>query len=160
MANWVTMAWFEEYYNVKHGHVLGNINKGLLPRSVTKTIGKVLHVNKGYFIKRKNFRLKIWNENHQLYYFMMTSMDQMDIARLLGELGGAGHTAWDAFMRYSLFAPDTLNLVSCRVTEQQWIFNRHIKAIIRQAFRARNIPIKNRDLNKHIMKGSIEWLLK
>ena len=160
LHRWVTMAWFEEYHDVKHGHVLGNINKKLLPKSVVKKMGKTLYVDELFFTKRKNFRLKIWNENHQLYYFMMTSMEQMALARLLDGLGGANHISWDAFLRYGLFAPDNLNLVSCRVPDMQWIFNRHIKAIVRQAFRAKGVPAKGRDLNKLILKGSIEWLIK
>ena len=150
---YITVSEFDFKYNHSRGYLWNMISSGSVPRCVIKDrVDDVALVDENFFIRWLDFKAKIWNENHLMYYFLTKAMVQSTVARILSKASNSSMFSWNNWMTYSMFSPLGNGICDYKVRGMHWEFNRIAKAVINKAFRLKHIAKDKRDLEVLILR--------
>ena len=150
---YITVSEFDFKYNLHRGHLWNMISSGSIPRSIIKDrADDVALVDENFFIRRLDFRAKIWNENHLMYFFLTKAMTQSAVARILAKVSGNSVPSWNNWMNCNMSVPLEFGICDYKIRDMHWKFNRIAKAVINKAFRLKHIAKDKRDLEVLILR--------
>ncbi|MDQ1264556.1 MAG: hypothetical protein QG559_1557 [Campylobacterota bacterium] len=114
---------------------------------------KVLMVNETFFVRRKNFQVKIWNEAFALYYFLKKKMDNSDISQLLtlievGKVIKNKADIWNAYLTKQVFKSLDSEVIFYEIGVPLWKFWRMAKWAVHMMFRKCGVPRNKRNLER------------
>jgi len=123
---------------------------GTLPISVFKEglkRGQRL-INEEFFIRRREFKKKVWLESHDMYYFLTKHNTRLDLARLLHKVDvSITVETWNSFLAVTLFLLQRDDVMSYNVNGLMWKFYRYARWLIRALFIKVEVPPNKRDLS-------------
>ncbi len=88
------------------------------------------------FMKRWNFRRKIWNRSHDNYYKINEHINDSKLAEILSRFSTSSKSSWIVFLTSTLFiVPDEQLSFKYQIPKRHWDFYRITTAIIRHSER-------------------------
>jgi len=157
--NWMRLKEMEERHDLNRGHIHTMTKNGTLPKGSVKRVQypnfKITTplVDEYAFVRRREFRIKVWDTNHTMYYFLTSTMSVPDLARILETLTKYSFQIWSNWMNMSMFKFIRGSILDYKISMMHWTFYRVCTALIRRMFRKMGVPKDKRDMEVIIMKG-------
>ena len=107
-----------------------------------------LFVDENYFVRRKEFKIKIRMLAQENYYFITASIPAYQLAEFLSKHTRSSVQSWVMFMSKDLFRVENPSILYINSFTKLWQFFRVTRALIRAAFKTVGIPKNERDYNK------------
>jgi len=139
---------FSKKYDVSIANVYVQKAEGKIAPSVFTMHNKgCMFINEDYFLRREEFKKKVWLESHDMYYFLTLHSRDADLVRWLCKIDDTVefHT-WQMFISRNLFMPSYSSILSCRVEGLAWKFYRFARWLIRAIFIKSGVRLENRDI--------------
>ena len=111
----------------KHSHGMVGMQK----------IGNTLYVDEKYFIRREEFRKKVWLQCHENYYAITEHIKDANLAYILARYTGRSQDTWHTYMNQGLFSLAGFDgtIFHYKVPYKQWEFWRITTFLIRRILR-------------------------
>ena len=104
-----------------------------MPKHTFKTgeRGETL-IDKNYYVRRKNFQLKIINRCHDMYYELSEDFCDNELSKLMYILNGDKKTisGWSTFISNNLFMLPPREVHLNRIRESVWLFYNTMKCFL------------------------------
>ena len=132
----ISLPDFAEKYNVGIGIVYTDRHKGKLPESIFyKSSNRKHFIDESFFIRRLDFRKRLWLEAHDNFYFLTKHSSLTDIAKILNRIDSSQSVnCWITYMSSALFASLPTSITVFKTTELLYKFYRYTRWIIRGLF--------------------------
>ena len=146
----ITVNNFAVKYNVNHDQINNYRFKNKKPFIKR---GIYYYIDEEFFIKRKEFEVKVWNEAYELFHFLNKRMSAQEIAKMMSLLE-LGHICpkrinlWSTYLSRSLFVPLDESILIHKVGKVLWRFWRNAKWAVRMMFKRCGVKKENRDLER------------
>jgi hypothetical protein len=126
---------------------IGNIN----PRAFKK-IEKENFVDEKYFLRRVEFKKKVWLQSHDFYFWLSKHFIDNHIARLFAIMDGDDSdravNVWNMFLYKTLFYRVEGSILSYYISPTFWKFWRYARWIFNHFHKIRGVSFKNRDIER------------
>lgn len=139
---------FAYRYEVSVSNVYVKKSEGLIaPYAFSKNSGGSVYVNEDFFLRRKEFKKKVWLQSHDMYYFLTKHLSDTAVSKLLNKIDNSiSYESWNTFLATALFSNSITSILSYQVNDLAWKFYRYARWLIRAIFIKAGIPPKNRDI--------------
>ena len=127
---------FCEVFDVSYGNLGAYRSTGLLPSKMFHKVGKSLYVHDNEFTRRHNFKSKVANYCHDMYYLLSEHFTDNDISRRATKLYGGSATSMATFIGDDLFARDTASYLMYKVGGRMWALFKFFRTVERELKRA------------------------
>ena len=143
IKNWVKIDYFAEEYNITQATIYTfkkKIERAGVNTDDVFTYGAKgeLFINMNFIMRRANFKLYIWNRNHELYYdFIEHFKSQFEFAELLEKYLGGTASSWNNFLTYGMWSTffSHNSILDYKVPDMHWKFFRFCRAVKRSSIR-------------------------
>jgi len=160
-TSWMRIKDFEEKYKVHSGQVQTMYVNDRLPSTSIKRVKLIddkrliPFIDELAFIRRKDFRIKIWDMNHSLYYILMQDMGQKHLADKLEVMTGLSSKSWNTFMASSLFTIVPEGIMDFKITANHWMFNRMTRHLVKEHLNKYGLKLNKHNIETMLMKDVI-----
>ena len=144
---WIKIEDMAEILNVPTPAIYQNMWHDRIPKEAYRKIStNTMDIDKQYFIRRHEFKVKIQMRSHEQYYFLARHLSDYAIARIMSDITGRTPATWSSFIAHNLFLLQESGLKT-KVFPMMWEFFRATRGLINRLFRKLGVPPKNRDLS-------------
>ena len=134
-------------YHVRYNTVYMMYKNNVIPKHVISN-----GINEDYFIRRKEFKQKITNEAHQLYYYLHKYFSDVTLTIILSRITGHSQYAWNTFLTYDLFSRDSDDITKFKIKGKLWLFYRVSRNITRYCFNKFGLKYEPKKIEYLILK--------
>ena len=132
---WLRLSTFCEKYKIQEATITVAKSTGILPSHIFRTVElDFMQIDEAWYIRRKEFRMKVRNRIHDLYYFLTEHFSLSDVAREVVKYrkGNVNYSSIVMYFNQDLFmeAPETLHAI--KLTPNMWAMYRYWWAIERR----------------------------
>ncbi len=146
MCSFIKIATFADKYDLTIDNVYVQKSK-VSPLAFRKSARDRTQVDETHFLRRKNFKKKVWLESHDMYYFLARHLTDVDISRLLVSVDPSVNvTTWNIFLNRTLFMTDESSIMHMKVYGLSWKFYRYARWLVRAIFKKAGVRVENRDI--------------
>lgn len=115
--------------------------------------GIYYYIDEDYFKRRKNFELKIWNDAHNLFYFLSKKMQSDEIAEMmtlleLGYICEKRVNLWNTYLSTRIFMRLEESVLQYKISKMLWRFWRNAKWAVQMMFKKCKVKKENRKLER------------
>lgn len=98
---------------------------------------KFIHINESYFVRRREFKRKVIDEAHDLYYWLNGVMKDSHLAEILSDYMGGTKNSWVTFLGTDLFERNSRGILNTKIGGYFWRFWRFARALFRRLSRVK-----------------------
>ena len=153
--SFMTISQFEEKYEVCKNTVQSFLGQNTNTGYYIQRKGSYNLIDENYFLRRKEFKKRIWLENHKDYYILTEKHNQFTLAGVLSDVLGSSKRSWNSWMNDGLFSLSAVDgsIVDTKVSTRHWKFYRFCRALKNITLRVENE--RNRNVhNRHKLHHS------
>ena len=138
--SFMTISQFEEKYEVCKNTVQSFLGQNTNTGYYIQRKGSYNLIDENYFLRRKEFKKRIWLENHDSFFILTEKHSQFTLAGVLSEFLGSSKGSWNTWMDNGLFSLSTVDgsIVDTKVSENHWKFYRFCRALTNITLRLEN----------------------
>ena len=95
------------------------------------------YIDEDFFIKRQEFRKKVWLQSHDYYYMLSYFLRDYTMAKILSRYTGIKQTSWSSFLNKDLFSLAWLDgsILNYKIPMKQWAFFRVTSFLVKGLIR-------------------------
>lgn len=162
MSKLISVEDFGEKYEQDPNYIYVMRYNGVIPDEVlVKKSSRRSLVDESYFVRRKEFKKRIWNESHDNFYFLTKHLASFQLALLLHKVDPlVSRDTWNSFISVTLFSFGNDSIFSYKPSMLQWKFWRYSRWLIRAAFVLVDVKPINRDIDVLLEGIRRKWSIK
>jgi len=124
-------------FTAKHGVSKNNIyvqkGSGRLPDEAFESKNKRdLRINESWFVRRKDFQTKMYQNNYNMYYIISEHMNDTEISKYLSSKTGTTMHNWRAWLGQRFWSGGSNTITRYRISRMHWTFNKYARQLIRR----------------------------
>jgi len=149
VSKFVPIDDFIENYDTNLNALYQNKHIGIIPSFVFITFKRgETFIDEEFFIRRVEFRNRVWLESHDMYFFLTKHNSRVYIAELLHKIDDSvSIDTWNSFLHTALFRSPKDSILFYQVRGLAMKFYRYARWLIRALFIKTRVPLAKRDIN-------------
>ena len=133
----IKLQTFCEKYDAVETTVRAHIKK--MPKDAVITIGnRETYIDESYFVRRREFKLRVQHESQELYYFFSEHFADLDIARVISKKLDSKYDPLtiNMFFKHGLFKLQEDLIVTYKIGGVLWNVWRALRWLVMRTFNA------------------------
>lgn len=144
----ITIAEFCEKYELEVSSVYSSVSNGTIPSiAISREAGRRAYINENFFLRRKDFDLKVHLYNQDMYYYLSEFFSDSDIARAVVARYGGSFNSFVVYMSNAMFEQRPATVMQYKVpdlSKKFFRFGRVIERYLRKRNRGLCYILKNK----------------